>query len=185
MAPPLRLPPAGFAEPRGRPFGVKRDIAILIYSRGRESLLARLIDDLDRFYMPALEAGGLSACAFIYAQNYAPAYLEGLRRRHAAAIRDGRLILCEARQAHSCIGEVFVAAAEALHQQLDYRLAMLMDDDSLYRPDRQVDANLRDVARQFLAAGTAPFPSSSARRAWWNTGPSSIRTGRSCPSRRR
>ncbi len=132
---------------------MKRDVAILVYSRGRESLLARLIDDLDRFYMSALEDGGLSACAFIYAQNYSPAYLDGLRQRHAVAIEAGRLILFEAARKHTCIGEVFVAAAEAMHTQLDYRLAMLMDDDSLYRADPQVDANLRDAARLFIEAG--------------------------------
>jgi hypothetical protein len=113
---------------------VKRDVAILIYSRGRESLLARLIDDLDRFYMPALESGGLSACAFIYAQNYSRAYLDGLRQRHAGAIAAGRLVLSEAERPHASIGEVFVAAAGAMHQRLDYRLAMLMDDDSLCQP---------------------------------------------------
>jgi hypothetical protein len=136
---------------------LKRDIAILIYSRGRESLLARLIDDLDRFYMPALEAGGLSVCAFIYAQNYSRAYLDGLRQRHAAAAAAGRLILCQAERPHSCIGEVFLAAADAMHARLDYRLAMLMDDDSLYRADAQVDANLRDTARLFLAAGDRAY----------------------------
>jgi hypothetical protein len=129
-----------------------RDIAIVIYSRGREDFLARLIADLDRAYIPALEAGKLSATAFIYAQNYTPDYLAALRARHAGAIAAGRLILFEAERAHSRIGDVFVGAAEALHARLDYRLAMLMDDDSLYRAEPEVDANLRQAAREFLEA---------------------------------
>ncbi|MGL5447186.1 MAG: hypothetical protein ACRDBL_07755 [Rhabdaerophilum sp.] len=129
---------------------MNRDIAILIYSRGREDLLTRLVDDMDRFYMPALKAGGMSACAFIYAQNYSRAYLDGLKQRFAPAIAAGRLILFEAKRPHSCIGEVFAAATEALHAHVDYRLAMLMDDDSLYRAEPVVDDNLRAAARCFL-----------------------------------
>jgi hypothetical protein len=129
---------------------LNRDIAIVIYSRGREDLLKRLVDDMDRFYVPALEAGGTSACTFVYAQNYSRAYLDGLRRQFASAIAAGRLVLFEAERAHRCIGEVFTAAARALHARVDYRLAMLMDDDSLYRAEAVVDANLRAAARCFL-----------------------------------
>lgn len=127
-----------------------RDIAILIYSRGRQDMLARLVDDLTCAYMPALAAGGLSVTALVYAQNYAPAYLAGLARRHAEAIAAGRLILVEAGQAHATIGDVFLGAARALHERVDYRLAMLMDDDSLYRGSDDGDANLREAARTFL-----------------------------------
>lgn len=136
---------------------MNRDIAILIYSRGREELLSRLIDDMDRFYMPALEAGGMSACTFIYAQNYSRAFLDGLKQRFASAIEAGRLVLYEARSEHGSIGEVFIAAAKALHASVDYRLAMLMDDDSLYRSDPVIDANLRAAARGFLDRGDRAY----------------------------
>lgn len=126
------------------------DIAIVICSRGREDFLTRLLDDMDRGFLPALETGGLTACVFVYAQNYAPVYLTGLRQRFSAAIEAGKLILLEAERRHSCIGEVFVSATRLLHARLDYRLAMLMDDDSLYRAEPQVDANLRMAARRFL-----------------------------------
>jgi hypothetical protein len=134
-----------------------RDIAILIYSRGREEFLARLIDDMDRFYMPALEAGGVSVCSFIYVQNYSGAFLEGLKRRFSSAIKSGRLVLHEAPREHGSIGEVFTAAAKALHASIDYRLAMLMDDDSLYRSEPVVDANLRTAARCFLDRGDRAY----------------------------
>jgi hypothetical protein len=132
---------------------LNRDIAIVIYSRGREEMLARLVDDMSRFYMPALEVGGMNACTFIYAQGYARAYLDRLAHDHAEAIASGRLIISEAVQAHSRIGEVFASAATALHAKLDYRLAMLMDDDSLYRAEPQVDSNLRQAARNFRDEG--------------------------------
>lgn len=136
---------------------LQRDIAILIYSRGREEMLARLIGDLCRAYIPALEAGGLCACALIYAQSYSAAYLDGLKRAHAEAIATGRLLIVEQTQPHGRIGAVFVAATEALHARVDYRLAMLMDDDSLYRGEMQVDTNLAEAARLFLAQGDRAY----------------------------
>jgi hypothetical protein len=129
---------------------VRRDIAILIYSRGREVLLARLLDDLERAFVPALEAGGLSVSTFLYAQDYAAPYLDALKLRYAASLASGRLILQVAERPHLCIGEVFVHAAKALNARVQYHLAMLMDDDSLYRAEPQVDANLRRAAQDFL-----------------------------------
>ena len=64
--------------PRRRTLRMKRDIAIVICSRGREDYLTRLLDDIDRAFAPALEAGGLSVCTFVYAQNYARSYLDAL-----------------------------------------------------------------------------------------------------------
>lgn len=130
---------------------MKRDIAIFICSRGREAMLARLLADMDHAYVPALAAGGLSACIFVYAQNYSATFLSDLRARHAEALGAGNMLIVEARQAHATIGEVYAAALTALHDRLDYRLAMLMDDDSLYRADPVVDDNLRRAARDFLA----------------------------------
>jgi hypothetical protein len=129
---------------------LKRDIAIVICSRGREDMLARLLDDIDRALAPALEAGGLSVCTFVYAQNYPRAYLDTLARRFSADIATGRLILVEPRGPHHQIGYVVSSAIAALHARVDYRLAMLMDDDSLYRAEPQVDANLLRAARDFL-----------------------------------
>ena len=129
---------------------LKRDIAIIICSRGREDHLARLLADMDRAFVPALEAGGMRACVFVYAQTYAPAFLARLRQDHASAIGGRRLVIIEAERAHACIGEVFATALAAIHARADYRLAMLMDDDSLYRADPVIDANLRQAARDFL-----------------------------------
>jgi hypothetical protein len=129
---------------------VKRDIAIVICSRGREDLLSRLLDDIDGAFAPAIEAGGLSLCTFVYAQNYPRAYLDALSQRFAAAIKQGKLILCEQTHTHSRIGDVFSSAIAALHARVEYRLAMLMDDDSLYRSEPQVDANLVQAAQDFL-----------------------------------
>lgn len=129
---------------------MKRDIAIVICSRGREEYLTRLLDDIDRAYAPALMAGGLSVCTFVYAQNYTRDYLDALAERFATAIAGGHLILAEPMHPHSRIGDVIVSAVTLLHARVDYRLAMLMDDDSLYRADPQVDANLLQAARDFL-----------------------------------
>ena len=128
-----------------------RDIAIIICSRGREEHLARLLADIDRAYAPALAADGMSVCTCIYAQNYTPDFLAGLSGTFGPAIAAGNLRIIEAPHPHASIGEVFAAALTAIHARLDYRLAMLMDDDSLYRADPVVDANLRQAARDFLA----------------------------------
>ena len=136
---------------------MNRDIAIVICSRGREAHLVRLLDDIAQAYAPALMAGGLSVCTFVYAQNYTPSYLSGLEQRYAGAIAQGRLILVVPERPHPCIGDVFTSAIAALHARVDYRLAMSMDDDSLYRADRQVDANLAQAAHDFLKNDARAF----------------------------
>ncbi len=129
---------------------MKRDIAIVICSRGREDYLTRLLDDIASAFAPALEIGGLSVCTFVYAQNYPRGYMTMLAARFSQDIAAGRLILVEAAGPHDQIGYVVNRAIEALHARLDYRLAMVMDDDSLYRADPVVDANLLRAARDFL-----------------------------------
>ncbi|MGL5116224.1 MAG: hypothetical protein ACRC7C_12965 [Beijerinckiaceae bacterium] len=129
---------------------MKRDIAIVICSRGREDYLWQLLEDIDLAYGPALTTGGLSYCTAVYAQGYSPAYITSLSRRFVAAIDAGRLTIIEAERSHSCIGEVVSTAITAIHAKLDYRLAMLMDDDSRYRADPVVDENLRTAACDFL-----------------------------------
>lgn len=129
---------------------ISADVAILIYSMGREVMLSQLIADMDAAFMPALEAGGVTACTFVYAQQYSAAYIAALRQRHAKAIAAGRLLIVEAPRLHSTIGEVFVAAGEAMHTHVEYKLAMLMDDDSRYRAGQPSDENLRQSAQQFL-----------------------------------
>ncbi len=133
------------------------DIAIVICSRGREEHLARLLCDIERDFAPALTVGGLSVCTFVYAQNYARAFLDGIDQRFAAAIAGGRLIVVEPRRRHVRIGDVFAAAIGELHARSAYRLAMLMDDDSVYRADADVDANLRQAARRFLDHGDRAY----------------------------
>jgi hypothetical protein len=145
-----------------------RDIAILVYSRGREDLLTRLVDDMDRFYRPALEAGGMSACTFIYAQNYPRAYLDGLRQRFAPAIAAGRLIVFEASRSHSCIGEVFTSAAEAFIAQSPRLMPIC--------------ARPRVI---FWNMAIAPIRSSWGKAENSNIGRLSTPKGLLCPSRRR
>jgi hypothetical protein len=136
---------------------VNRDIAIVVCSRGREDHLARLLADIESAFAPALEAGGMSTCTFVYAQGYAPDFLDTLAARHAAAIAEGRLVICESVRSHQRIGDVYASAIAALHARLDYRLAMLMDDDSLYRSEPRVDANLVEAARDFLHHGDRAY----------------------------
>ena len=128
----------------------KRDIAIIICSRGREAYLSRLVGDIDSNFAPALEAGGMSVCTFVYAQHYPAAFLTSLAHTFASAIAQERLVIIEAQQSHQRIGDVFATAIAAIHERTDYRLAMLMDDDSLYYADPVIDENLRQAARDFL-----------------------------------
>jgi hypothetical protein len=130
---------------------IDTDIAIIVCSRGREDLLSRLVDDLERGFRPALAAGGLRASTFVYAQGYDPAFLEALSTRHAAAIADGGLVLVTPRGPHARIGDVVRTAVGHVHERARYRLAMLMDDDSVYAPSPAVDENLRRAARRFIA----------------------------------
>jgi hypothetical protein len=136
---------------------LRRDIAIFVCSRGREDLLTQLLDDIDKGFAPALEAGGLSVCTFVYAQAYRPSFLVSLRQRFAASLASGRLIIAEAAAPHTRIGDVFATAAAILHAGVDYRLAMTMDDDSVYRAAPDIDANLRQSARDFIDRGDRAF----------------------------
>jgi hypothetical protein len=136
---------------------LRRDIAIFVCSRGREDLLTQLLDDIDKGFAPALEAGGLSVCTFVYALAYRPSFLDSLRQRFAASLASGRLIIAEAAAPHSRIGDVFATAAAILHARVDYRLAITMDDDSVYRAAPDIDANLRQAARDFLDRGDRAF----------------------------
>ncbi|MCU0884299.1 MAG: hypothetical protein MUC44_05010 [Beijerinckiaceae bacterium] len=133
------------------------DIAIVVCSRGREDLLTRLLDDIDDGFAPALAAGGLSVCTFVYAQAYRAPFLDGLRQRFAAPLASGRLIIVEAAAPHSRIGDVFATATAILHARVDYRLAITMDDDSRYRAAPDIDANLRQAAHDFLDGEARAF----------------------------
>lgn len=136
---------------------MRRDIAIFVCSRGREDLLTQLLDDIDNGFAPALETGGSSVCAFVYAQAYRPSFLDSLRQRFASSLASGRLIIAEATAPHTRIGDVFATAAAILHAGVDYRLAITMDDDSVYRAAPDIDANLRQAARDFLDRGDRAF----------------------------
>ena len=132
---------------------IERDVAILVCSRGREEALTRLVGDLRRGFTPALDAGGLSHCVCVYAQGYAPAFLAELETRFADAVGAGELILIPPTRPHARIGDVVHAAISGMHARVSYRLAMLMDDDSIYDAHPAVDENLRTAARTFIARG--------------------------------
>jgi hypothetical protein len=72
---------------------IDRDVALIICSRGREDALARLLRDLHRAFTPALDAGGLSHCVWVYAQGYAPEYLARLRQEFALAVTAQNLVV--------------------------------------------------------------------------------------------
>jgi hypothetical protein len=132
---------------------IERDVGILICSRGREEVLARLLSDLARGFAPALAAGGLTHSIFVYAQGYAPDYLDGLRQKFAEAVAARSLVLISAKRPHTRIGDVVHAAIGEVHDKARYKLAMLMDDDSVYDPHPVVDANIRRAARTFIERG--------------------------------
>ncbi len=132
---------------------IHRDNAVLICSRGREAVLGRLLDDLEAAFLPALRQGGLTATVALYAQGYAPAVLDRLAARHAALVDAGDLVILPAERSHGRIGDVVHTATALLHERVAYRLAMLMDDDSVYTADPTVDENLRAAARAFLEGG--------------------------------
>jgi hypothetical protein len=132
---------------------IECDVAIIICSRGREEVLTRLLSDLEHAFTPALEAGGLSSCILVYAQGYAPEYLDALDRRFADAVQARRLVVIASRRPHTRIGDVFHTAIRMIHDKVRYKLAMLMDDDSVYEPDAIVDGNLRRAARNFIDCG--------------------------------
>lgn len=132
---------------------IDRDAVVMICSRGREAVLARLVDDLLGGFLPALAEGGLSASVFVYAQLYPEPFLRGLKARYAEAEADGRLVVVHSERPHTRIGDVVATAIGAMHARLTYRLAMLIDDDSLFTRDPQVEANLRRAAGEFLARG--------------------------------
>lgn len=133
------------------------DIAIILCSRGREDLLSQLLDDLMTGFCPALEAGNMSAGVHVYAQAYSADYLAALEARFASAVAEGRLTLLRQQRPHKAIGDVHHAALSAVHERSEYRLAMLMDDDSRYRPAPDIDENLRRAARAFLANDARAF----------------------------
>ncbi len=116
-------------------------------------MLARLLYDLRGGFLPALAQGGLSASVFVYAQGYDADDMAALE--HAGADATGRqdVVLMVAERPHERIGDVVKTAMERMRERATYRLAMLMDDDSTYDADPQVDANLRNAAQSFLAQG--------------------------------
>lgn len=136
---------------------IDRDVAILIASRGREACLENLLADLEGAFLPALAAGGLTAAVWVYAQGYAADYLDALNRRFAALVAARTLILLRAERPHTRIGDVVATAIRAVHSRGSYRLAMLMDDDSVYGADPTVDRNLAQAARRFLDRGDRAY----------------------------
>lgn len=136
---------------------LKRDIVVMVCSRGRKGMLARLLDDLLGGFLPALAEGGWTASVFVYSQLYCPDYLDKLAARHADAMADGRLVVVPSERPHTRIGDVVHAAITTMHSQLSYRLAMLIDDDSLYTREPMVEDNLRRAVGAFIGGGQLCF----------------------------
>ena len=132
---------------------IDRDVAIIICSRGREDVLTRLLSDLQRGFVPALDAGGLTHCIFVYAQGYAPDFLAGLEQQFADAATAQTLVVTASDRPHTRIGDVAHTAIRTVHDKARYKLAMLMDDDSVYASHPDVDANIRRAARTFIECG--------------------------------
>lgn len=134
---------------------IETDVAIVICSRGREACLARLLRDLEHHFAPALEAEGMTCSIWVYAQGYSAAYLDRLPRGIGGAAP--RLVVIPSERPHGRIGDVVETAIRAVHERSSYRLAMLMDDDSVYEPHPAVDANLRAAARRFIDRGDRAY----------------------------
>jgi hypothetical protein len=132
---------------------IERDAAIIICSRGREDVLTRLLSDLQRGFAPALAAGGVSHCIWVYAQGYAPEFLARLTRKFGDGTAAGNLVVTPSSRPHTRIGDVVHTAIRAVHDDARYKLAMLMDDDSVYEPHPAVDANIARAACNFVARG--------------------------------
>jgi hypothetical protein len=130
---------------------IDSDVAILICSRGRERHLMRLLADLRSHFVPALTAGRLTVSIWVYAQHYSPEFMVELSGRFADLLDSGALVIEPNDAPHKRIGEVVHAAGRLLNERSRYRLAMLMDDDSVYYPDPHVDRNLREAAGTFIA----------------------------------
>jgi len=130
---------------------IERDVAIIICSRGREEVLTRLLSDLERGFTPALADAGLSHCAWVYAQGYAPDFLADLGSRFGDAVAAGTLVVNASTRPHARIGDVVHTAIRSVHDEGRYKLAMLMDDDSVYELNPVVDANIGRAARNFIA----------------------------------
>lgn len=132
---------------------IDSDVAIIVCSRGRERHLVRLLSDLQLHFTPALLVGDLKVSIWVYAQHYSREFIEDLHERFAALIASKTLVITATDHLHARIGNVVHTALRIVHERSRYRLAMLMDDDSVYDPDPLVDLNLRCAARNFIAHG--------------------------------
>lgn len=136
---------------------IDRDVAIIIASRDRAACLAKLLGDLEGAFVPALEAGGITARIWVYAQGYAPDFLAALNRRFARLVEAQSLLVLPAERPHTRIGDVVATAIRTVHSRGTYRLAMLMDDDSVYAAHPVVDRNLAQAAQHFLDQGDRAY----------------------------
>jgi hypothetical protein len=126
------------------------DVAIIIYSRGREQGLTRLLRDLRRDFIPSLGAAGLTSCVCVYAQGYSPVYIGHLGHEFAGLLEANEMLVIEAEGPHARIGEVAYTAIRSIHDRCRYSMAMLMDDDSVYYGGDAVNRNLASAARRFV-----------------------------------
>lgn len=132
---------------------IECDVAVIICSRGREDLLTRLLLDLYRGFTPALDISNVTCCIFVYAQGYSPDCIARLERQFADALKAHTLVISVASQQHTRIGDVVHTAIQLVHESAFYKMAMLMDDDSLYTPHPIVDENVRNAVCEFIDRG--------------------------------
>lgn len=126
------------------------DVAIIIYSRAREQCLTRLLSDLRRDFTPALAKAGLTSCICVYAQGYSSEYLGRLGQEFAGLLKADGLLVIEAQRPHQRIGDVAHTAIRSIHDRCRYKMAMLMDDDSVYYGGDTVNRNVATAARRFV-----------------------------------
>lgn len=129
---------------------IECDVAVVIYSRGRERCLSRLLRDLREEFVPCLNAAGLSCCVVVYAQGYTSLFLDHLEETVGSGGSANQLLIIRSARLHETIGDVARTTIEAVHQACRYTLAMLIDDDSCYEPDARVAANLQQAALTFI-----------------------------------
>jgi len=76
-----------------------------------------------------------------------------LARQFGDAMAARTLVVTASSRPHARIGDVVHTAIRSVHENARYKLAMLMDDDSVYEPHPAVDANIARAACNFIAQG--------------------------------
>ena len=140
---------AEFIRPN-RPY----DVVFLICSRSRPEMLTTLLDNLHRFFIPAVTAADLSYCVALYAQDYDNRWLDDLDESQEFPFFVHR---CDT--IHMTIGNVVQTAAQVLDQKMQQRVGhslfkakvvIMLDDDSIFAGDARVNANITRALKEFV-----------------------------------